>query len=112
MPVFLGKKKNNSKFILPITSMNEDRVLRELGLALDVRNEIEGLHGGRSSSAAALSGLTEEQQMSRAVARLTANPPIEVGVMQRRACSYLVRPFPLGLRFSGKNMSPLPSWLA
>ena len=32
--------------------------------------------------------------------------------MQRRSAQWLLRPFPLGLRFSGKNMSPLPGWLA
>ena len=32
--------------------------------------------------------------------------------MQRRTATRLLRPFPLGLRFSGKNMSPLPCWLA
>lgn len=31
--------------------------------------------------------------------------------MQKRTASWLVRPYPLGLRFSGKNMSPVPGWL-
>jgi len=46
-----------------------------------------------------------------ALFRLAANPPRSAGFIQRRASAWLVRPFPLGLRFSGKNMSPLPGWL-
>eukprot|EP00966_Prymnesium_polylepis_P111486 2578862-Prymnesium_polylepis.1 len=50
--------------------------------------------------------------MSRAIVQLAANPPPEVGRMQRRTAESLLRPFPLGLRFSGKNMSPQPCFLA
>jgi len=32
--------------------------------------------------------------------------------MQRHTAQKLLRPFPLGLRFSGTNMSPLPGWLS
>lgn len=32
--------------------------------------------------------------------------------MQRRTAGWLTRAFPLGLRLSGANMSPLPCWLA
>eukprot|EP00966_Prymnesium_polylepis_P109724 2539107-Prymnesium_polylepis.1 len=31
--------------------------------------------------------------------------------MQRRTAKYLLRPYPHGLRFSGKNMRPSPCWL-
>ena len=57
-------------------------------------------------------GFTTQQLSSRAIARLAANPPPEVGVIQRKTKSWLLRPYPLGLRISGNNMSPLPGWLA
>jgi len=47
-----------------------------------------------------------------AVGRLAANPPAGVGKIQRLSSRRLLRPYPLGLRFSGKNMTPLPAWLA
>ena len=100
-----------SKWELPISSINEDGLLTELGLPIHERYEIEGLLTGRSQADAALS-LTEEQQTSRAIVRLAANPPLQVGRVQRRTAEYLLRPYPLGLRLSGKNMSPLPCWLA
>jgi len=34
-----------------------------------------------------------------------------VGTLQSLTIKRLLRPFPLGLRFSGNNMSPLPGWL-
>jgi len=108
LPVAAFLKDAPPKWPLPITSINEDRLLRELGLTHTQRNDIEGLssvsvRGGR--------GLTEAQLSSRAIARLAADPPSQVGRMQQRTARWLVRPFPLGLRFSGKNMSPLPCWL-
>jgi len=91
-----------------------------LGLPFADRYQVEGLQIRSAASSAALGnigigvivGLTEEQLSSRAIARLATNPLPEVGLMQRRTTTWLVRPFPLGLRFSGKNMSPLPGWLA
>ena len=56
--------------------------------------------------------LTDDQLSSRALVRLACDPPKEIGDIQRRTCVWHLRPFPLGLRFSGKNMSPLPCWLA
>jgi len=108
--VFLGTSR--SQWVLPITSINEDRLLKELGIPRAERGVIEGLQIGRPSPSATGVGLTEEQQSSRAIVRLAATPPPEVGVMQQRTAQWLCRPFPLGLRFSGKNMSPLPGWLA
>jgi len=113
VPIFLSDAP--PKWILPITSINEDRLLTELGLPHAERDQIEGL---QSHQAAATTGeheglhLTVEQLSSCAIARLAANPPEEVGRMQRRTSGWLLRPFPLGLRFSGHNMSPLPAWLA
>jgi len=99
---------------LQMSSINEDFLLAQLGLPRTERNLIEGLQTRRISSAGANSGfgLTEEQISSRAVARLTADPSPKVGQLQRCTAKRLVRPYPLGLRFSGKNMSPLPGWLA
>eukprot|EP00966_Prymnesium_polylepis_P314700 7271743-Prymnesium_polylepis.1 len=46
-----------------------------------------------------------------AIVRLARHPPSKVGQLQRKTSKWMLRPFPLGLRFSGKNMSPLPCWL-
>eukprot|EP00966_Prymnesium_polylepis_P188211 4361904-Prymnesium_polylepis.1 len=96
---------------LPITmsSMNEDRLLQELGLPLEERNLIEGLSSatvrGRRGS------FSEAQMSSTAIAGLAANPPPNVGTVQRISSWALLRCYPLGLRFSGNNMSPVPSCL-
>jgi len=103
---FLGSV---SKWTMPITSVNEDRMLKLLGISAYERNQIEGLQSSRSQFAA---GVTEEQQTTRAVMNFTTNPTRTVGVMQRRTAGWMLRPYPLGLRFSGKNMSPLIPWLA
>jgi len=109
--VFLSDKP--PKWPLPITSINEDRLLKQLGVSKAERAQIEGLQmGNRSASSATNGGLTEEQLSSKAIVKLAASAPPDVGTMQRRTASWLCRPFPLGLRFSGKNMSPLPGWLA
>jgi len=112
VPPFLADKE--PKWPLPIVSINEDKLLTNLGIPKAERDLIEGLrmkpsptigvHGGHS--------LTEAQLSSRAIVRLALDPPPEVGRLQRRTARRLLRPFPLGLRFSGKNMSPQPGWLA
>jgi len=89
---------------LPITSFNEDKFLRLIGLSRLDCNQIEGLPSSGSSAGLSLS--------YRAIVRLAANPPQQVGTIQRRSACWSVRPYPLGLRFSGNNMSPLPGWLA
>jgi len=94
---------------LSMTSINEHTLLKELGLSHTERNQIEGIS---SISVRGGLGLTEDQLASRTIVRLAHDPPQEVGIMQRRAAISLLRPFPLGLRFSGKNMSPLPGWLS
>jgi len=128
LPIFLRKPNSDSHKLLPsvvpgkgvvtISSINEDRLLAKLGVPRVERYQIEGIirkmvHDGQALTAAATSNvrLTEEQLSSRAVARLAENPPPEIGQMQRRTTYRLLRLFPLGLRLSGKNMSPLPGWL-
>jgi len=104
---------NAQGWAMPITSINEDKLLTLLGLprgeldlieGLQIRSATAGIHHGV--------GLTEEQLSSRAVARLAANPTAEVGRMQQRTALWLLRPYPLGLRFSGNNMNPIPGWLS
>jgi len=96
---------------LPITSISEDRLLRALGLSRAEWHQI----GGISSSSVDVRGgsiLNEEQLAMIALVRLANDPPPLVGDMQRRTAKRLLRSYPFGLRFSGKNMSPLPSWLS
>jgi hypothetical protein len=88
---FLGDSP--SSWALPITSMNEDVLLIQLGVSRGERDRIEGILRRHPSSTVTLS---EEQQISRAVIRLAADPPLQVGRMQRRTAGWLVRPFPLG----------------
>jgi|EP00966_Prymnesium_polylepis_P077069 hypothetical protein len=80
--------------------MNEDRLLKDLGIPETERRQIEGLYFRRSTSTkvfdAAGPVLTEEQLTPRAVARLATNPPPGIGKMQRRTSKYLLRPYPLG----------------
>ena len=84
---FLGDAKPKSE--LPITSINEDRLLKALGISVSERNLIEGLLA-RSKGQVGI-GLTEEQQTSRAIVRLAANPPPEVKGIQRRTADWLLR---------------------
>jgi len=105
-------RSSQTKWALPITSMNEDRLLKELGVSDVVRNQIEGLTAKASSSSRTNGvALTDDKQALVASVRLAANPPPEVGTMQHRTAKWMIRPYPLGLRFSGKNMNPLPFWL-
>jgi len=105
---FLSNKP--PKWLLPITSIMEDKLLKALGCKSAVRSQIEGLQNKRTFSKDA-TRLTEDQHSTLAIVRLAADPPPEVGLMQRKTRNWLLRPFPLGVRFSGKNMSPLPPWL-
>lgn len=95
---------------LQVTSLNEDRLLIVLGVPRSERDDIEGLMLRRSNSRALAT--TEAQQSARALFRLATNPPLDVGLVQRRTAGWLLRPYPHSCRFSGKNMSPLPGWLA
>ena len=99
---------------LPITSSSESKFLSTLGLSKAERNQIEGLTVGSAYALdeEARQGLTATQLSSAAIVRLAANPSSAVGSMQRRTADLLLRLYPSGLRFSGKNLSPLPGWLA
>jgi len=54
----------------------------------------------------------QQQRTSSALVQLALVAPPEVGRMQRRTAGWLLRPYPIGLRFSGSNMSPIPCWLS
>eukprot|EP00966_Prymnesium_polylepis_P197596 4578986-Prymnesium_polylepis.2 len=99
------------KWALPITSLNENKLLKYLGTTDVDRHLIEGLQVRRSSvtSSGEPIRLNDERHSTNAVVRLAANPPLEVGILQRRTATWLLRPFPLGLRLSGRNsMQPGP----
>jgi len=104
LQAFLGDEQPTSPPTM--TSINEDRLLIVLGLTAQERNQIEGL-----ASVHERFGLTEEQMSAHAVTLAVVDPPPTVGIMQRKTSARLLRSYPLGLRFSGKNMSPVPSWL-
>ena len=65
-------------------------MLKALGLS---DFEIEQIEGLGSVSIRGGYGLTEEQLSSRAIVRLAADPPQDVGVVQRRTAQWLLRPF-------------------
>eukprot|EP00966_Prymnesium_polylepis_P109886 2542685-Prymnesium_polylepis.1 len=92
---------------LCVTSVNEDRFLKIIGMGDVERSQIEGLQSSQG-----VPGMTEEKLSSRAILLLASNPPPGVGRMQNLTSKSLLRPYPLGLRTSGKNMNPLPCWLA
>mmetsp|Transcript_40239 Transcript_40239/g.110796 ORF Transcript_40239/g.110796 Transcript_40239/m.110796 type:complete len:545 (+) Transcript_40239:2-1636(+) len=104
---FAGDTLRAARWELPISSINEDKVLQVMGLSADERDQIEGIQRGRGAGLE----LTEERQISQAIVRLAASPPSALGHVQRRTSQRLLRAYPLGLRFSGKNMSPRPGWL-
>ena len=111
---------------LPISSINEDKLLQLMGLSDDERNDVEGLQPGGGKAAHAhpaegkgflhSSGGGGEAATSRGARgtamQLAREPTPETETMQRLTRTRLVRVFPLGLRFSGNNMNPLPCWLA
>ena len=75
------------------SAINEDRMLREMGVPPAERRRIQGLRAELESSHSLDSG---DQQISAAICRLAANPPHQVGQMQRRTSVWLLRAFPLG----------------
>jgi len=110
LPEFLAGAP--SRWPLTISTINEDRLLRELGLPTRVRNQIEGLHLGRKVRGGDDGlGADDAQLASNALLALAHDPPSEVGKIQRLTSRNLMRPCPHGLRFSGNNMNPLPGWL-
>ena len=100
LPVDAFLQGNRGSLPLPITSINEDILLKELGLTDDQRHQIEGVLTIKVRGAL---GMTEEQLSNRAVARLAADPPPPAGAMQRLTTSWLLRPFPLGMPLGGSN---------
>jgi len=105
--LFLGSAPSRWEFTM--TSMDENRLLRELDVTKADRDHIEGL---QATSLTGRPGRSEAQVALLALLRLSTDPPAAVGRMQRRTAQKMLRMYPLGLRFSGKNMSPLPCWLA
>jgi len=104
VPVFLGEVPHDDA-IWPITSMNENRWLRALGLTQAECNQIMGLQA-RGSLVVPAGQVPPDAQL-----RLARDPSARVGAMQRRCSERLLRLYPLGLRFSGVNMNPLAGWL-
>ena len=90
VPAFLAKSV--SDWVLPITSINEDRLLSIMGLSAAERSQIEGLRAEGASRGKDGPSLTEQQMSTLAIDRLTANPPPEVGSLQRRTSHRLLRP--------------------
>jgi len=87
---------------LTFSSVNEDRLLKQYGLSKAERNEIEGLVG---------ESVGPSKRTQQAAVGLSYDPPAAVAEVQRVTRKALLRPYPLGLRFSGANMNPLPCWL-
>jgi len=110
LPLQLFLKGAAPTAVLTMTSVNEDRLLQVMAVPRAERDQIEGLQS--SGNVRSGIGLTLEQIASLAVARLAADPAPEVGSIQRRCSRYCLRPYPLGLRVSGNNLSPIPGWLA
>lgn len=106
VPTFLGGTASNV-WPLSITSMDEHRLLKSLGVARDERNHIQGLGGALHRTAQG-----ENSEAMMAIARLARDPPPIVGTVQRLCTKSFLRVYPHGGRFSGRNMSPLPGWLA
>eukprot|EP00966_Prymnesium_polylepis_P047584 1101873-Prymnesium_polylepis.1 len=81
---------------LPISSINEDRLLKEMGIAAPERREIEALMVQPSDYEPDGAALTEQQRSWRAIAKLVSNPPPKVGKFQQRTSRWLLRSFPHG----------------
>jgi len=93
--------KEKTNWPLTITSINEDRLLEQVGLSVEERNHIEGLSLVNRLSAA----------HNHTAVNLARDPPREMFELQRRTSKWLLRPYPHGLRFSGMNMDPLSCWM-
>lgn len=110
---FLKYQYDAPPSILTISSIEEDKLLKVLGVSASERDLIEGLHSRqRTSVTDAVLGSTAAQVSRWALVRLASDPPAKVGHMQRRTTLALLRPYPMGIRFSGANMNPLAGWLA
>ena len=115
MPLLAFLADNPPKWPLVIVSLSESKLLNELALPKAEQKLICGLQLGPSPSSVVVRGgtiLSETQLANLATVRLARDPPPRVGQMQRRAAGILLRVYPHGFRFSGKNMTPLPCWLS
>eukprot|EP00966_Prymnesium_polylepis_P330093 7385754-Prymnesium_polylepis.1 len=84
---------------MPTTSMNEDKLLKIMGVPEAERGHIEGLQMRRSSSSTVSHRreLSVEELSSIALVRLAAEPPPEVALLQRKTQWWLARCYPLGM---------------
>ena len=108
-------KGADAHWALPISSVNEDKLLEALGLSAEERNELEGLIGAVRQPTMRMgskNATVAAPSVNSVVTKFAHSPPPGVATLQHRSEAHLVRPFPLGLRFSGANMNPLPAWLA
>jgi hypothetical protein len=84
-----------------------------MGLPRSERNQIEGLQIRRSSTDGGerniSSGLTDDQLSAKAIARLVADPPSQIGELQRRTAKWLLRPYRNWLRFDSAAPINTPS---
>jgi len=92
VPVGGFRAGNRYGFALPITSIGEEKLFQMIGLGELMNNAF-----GSNLT------LVDERRTKMTSA---------VHAMQRQTVDWLVRPYPLGLRFSGMNIDPLPCWLS
>ena len=89
-----------------MASVNENLLLSSAGIRSAERYQIEGLREGRGG------GTVSTAQLSmRAVARVCYDPSPEVGKMQRRTTTTLLRPFPLGCGPLARVASAAPAMI-
>ena len=92
-PVDLFLGNGDSRWEMTMTSMDENRLLRELDVTKADRDHIEGL---QATSLTGRPGRSEGQIALLALLRLSTDPPAAVGRMQRRTARKLLRMYPLG----------------
>ena len=94
MPVHVFLANEPPEWVLPITSIDEDKLLRTLKVPGSERSLIEGVMPWHRSSYRG--GVGASNSVMSAIVRLAANPPDKVGVWQLRTASWLIRLFPHG----------------
>ena len=75
-----------------LCGQNEDLLLKQLGLPGVERRQIEGVMTHAASSSQSRLAVTEDTLSTRALLRLAADPPPQVGDIQRRTTRWLLRP--------------------
>ena len=105
VPVATFFSETPREWQLPITSINEDMLLKQLDVPRAERHQIEGLMTATTRGQA---GVADAQLSRRAIIDLATNPPPRVGYVQQLTARWLLRPFPLGyvmpLQTSNKNV--------